>query len=172
MKIRRPNATLGHSFVVMSFAWISAVTLPGCGVGVEQLLIDTGNSLGQTFLDVLLTEFANAVVDLVSPTGNTGTGTGGDTTGGDDTGGGSTGGDLSALTGDATSGQTLYGDNGCAACHCADAVGNCALSAPPVVGASAFDIDLHLRGANPHPIKPALTDQEIVDLAAYLQSLP
>jgi cytochrome c553 len=91
---------------------------------------------------------------------------------GDTDGGGEpTGGDLSGLTGDSSNGAGVYSGNNCAGCHCADGSGGCALSAPRVVGVSREVLDGALRGSAPHPVRPNLTDQEIVDLEAYLGSL-
>jgi hypothetical protein len=39
------------------------------------------------------------------------------------------------------------------------------------VGVSREVLDGALRGSAPHPVRPNLTDQEIVDLEAYLGSL-
>jgi len=75
------------------------------------------------------------------------------------------------LVGDPVAGAAVYADSGCAACHCADATGGCALSAPALPGADAITLDDYLRGAAAHPAKPALSDQDIADLAAYLDSL-
>jgi len=71
-------------------------------------------------------------------------------------------------TGDAANGKALFAANGCAACHCADASGGCALSAPALKGVSFQIVDDHLRGTADHPGgKFMLTDQEIADLQAY-----
>lgn len=73
------------------------------------------------------------------------------------------------LTGVATNGKTLYADNSCAACHCADASGGCAANAPSLVGVGTQELDDHLVGAEVHPGgKFTLTDQEIADLQAFL----
>lgn len=74
-----------------------------------------------------------------------------------------------SLTGDATNGKALYGANGCAACHCADAVGGCAANAPALMGVTTQKLDDHLRGSEVHAGgKFTLTDQEISDLQAFL----
>ena len=73
----------------------------------------------------------------------------------------------------AENGETIYLSNNCAACHCADAAGDCALSAPALVGVGAASLDAFLRGGEPHSGgQLALDDQELADLAAYLASLP
>ena len=84
-----------------------------------------------------------------------------------------TGGDGEDGTGGlAANGETIYIENNCSACHCADAGGGCALSAPAVVGVAAEHLDAHLRGGESHAGGTfPFDDQEIADLAAYLQSL-
>ena len=75
--------------------------------------------------------------------------------------------------GSAENGEIIYLSNNCAACHCADASGECALSAPALVGVSAATLDAFLRGDEPHSGgQRALEDQELADLTAYLASLP
>ena len=75
--------------------------------------------------------------------------------------------------GSAANGEIIYLSNNCAACHCADASGECALSAPALVGVGAATLDAFLRGDEPHSGgRLALEDQELADLAAYLASLP
>ena len=76
--------------------------------------------------------------------------------------------ELEDLVGDPAAGEALYAS--CAACHCADASGGCLPTATGVVGVSAETLDEFLRGDAPHPPSD-LTDQEIVDLEAYLASL-
>ena len=78
---------------------------------------------------------------------------------------------LRDLTGDTAAGATVYTSSSCCGCHCADAVGGCAMSAPSLVGVSLDLLDANLRGSDSHPLKPTLTDQELVDLQAWLSSL-
>lgn len=69
-------------------------------------------------------------------------------------------------------GAMLYADNNCADCHCADASGGCALSAPVLVGAGVEALNAFLRGGESHSGGTApFDDQDLVDLAAYLASL-
>ena len=75
------------------------------------------------------------------------------------------------LTGDPAAGQTVFTANNRAACHCADASGGCALSAPPIIGVTAGTLDGVLRGDEAHPLKVELSDQDLADLQAYLASL-
>ncbi len=82
------------------------------------------------------------------------------------------GGDDVASGGSADDGEMLFADHNCSACHCPDAGGGCALSAPAVVGAAVELLDTFLRGAETHAGGTfPFDDQEIADLAAYLQSL-
>lgn len=153
------------------------VGVAGCGTNLDELLLQAAASVGRVVVDQAITEVANEVADAIADDGvdstngdvddgTDGSGDGDDGTGGDgDNGGG--GPDLPA-EGDASRGATIYADSGCASCHCADASGGCALSAPGLVGVSATVIDDALRGGAGHPTMPALTDQEVVDLAAFL----
>ncbi len=90
------------------------------------------------------------------------------------------------LTGRAIEGLRFYSENGCAACHCNDAVGGCNLAAPSIRGASLVDIDANLRAPQvqcvepcgdvedreDHPLKLFNADlQSIDDLATYLEAL-
>jgi cytochrome c553 len=65
----------------------------------------------------------------------------------------------------------VFTANNCAGCHCADASGGCALSAPPIIGVTAEMLDSVLRGDQAHPTKVELSDQDLADLQAYLASL-
>jgi len=74
--------------------------------------------------------------------------------------------------GSVDNGAMLYANNNCADCHCADAGGGCALSAPVLVGAGVEALNAFLRGGESHSGGTApFDDQELVDLAAYLASL-
>ncbi len=73
--------------------------------------------------------------------------------------------------GSADDGEMIFVDNNCSACHCPDAGGGCALSAPALVGVTAEHLDVHLLGEVSHAGGTfPFDDQEIADLAAYLQS--
>jgi mono/diheme cytochrome c family protein len=147
--------------------------IAGCGTNWEQLLVQTGSAVGRTYIDLFLTDVANGIADRLDEQpaddddGDADDGNGDDTNGDGD--GDDTGGDLSDLTGDPAAGEALYAS--CAGCHCADASGGCLPNAPSLIGVSAETNDEYLRGDASHPTKPALTDQDIVDLAAYLGSL-
>ena len=74
-------------------------------------------------------------------------------------------------TGAPTAGEPIFASLGCAACHCADAIGGCALEAPSLVGVGSATLDELLRGDAAHPGgKFDLDDQGIADLAAFLAS--
>lgn len=154
-----------------------ALGVSGCGTNLDELLLQAAASVGRVVVDQAITEVGNELADAIADDGvdstdgdvddgTDGSGGGDDGTGGDgDNGDG--GPDLPA-EGDASRGATTYADNGCANCHCADASGGCALSAPSLVGVSSTVIDDVLRGDAGHPTMPSLTDQEVVDLAAFL----
>ena len=160
-----------------AFALISLLTITGCGTSFSELLFQTGTALGRTALDLLLTDVANQVADAREVTDTSDDGGADGTDGGDgaaDADDGSDGDPGDAVgpdLGDTASGESVYADNGCAACHCADASGDCALSAPSLVGVDAATLDDFLRGDRTHPAKPSLSDRDIVDLEAYLGSL-
>ncbi len=161
---------------------VLCVGLGGCGTNFNELLYQAASAVGRTAFDLWLTDQANRIADSHEdgddePTdGDDGDADDGDEpddadgedgdSGGDD-GGGNGGGDL---TGDPSAGEIGYNSNGCAACHCADATGGCALSAPGLIGVDAATLDDFLRGDASHPSKADLTDQQIVDMEAYLAS--
>ena len=161
----------------MAAAWLCGVALVaglvGCGSNFPELLYQSASAAGRTYLDLLLTDVANTVTDAldredeVSPDGDDDGDDNGDDNGDDD---GGDGGDISFddLTGDPAAGEPLYAS--CAACHCADGSGGCIPGATAVIGVSAETLDEFLRGGAAHPASD-LTDQEIVDLEAYLASL-
>lgn len=169
----------------------------GCGTNFSDLAYQAGAAATRTAADLLLTDFYNAVADArdsaQEPTdqgdagdndsdgaddsdgdsngdGNSNGGDG-DTDGGGAGDGDGDGGPFDGLTGDAATGQSLFVDGGCNSCHCDDGSGGCALSAPAVNGVAADVLDGVLRGDAVHPVSsPELTDQDIVDLQAFLSS--
>lgn len=156
------------------------VATSGCGVSIDQLVVQSGAALGRSYLDLLLTDLGNALAeraeqdqdlngdDDADDTDGDGGGDGDGDGGGDgDADGG--GGSLDDLTGDPAAGEPLFAS--CGGCHCADASGGCLPGAPALVGVSAETLNEHLRGDAAHPAKVNLTDQELVDLQAYLASL-
>lgn len=149
------------------------VTSSGCGTEVQNAIIQAGTAAGQTFLDNLFTELLNELAaqgDETTPPNDGDMPDDGDVTDGDDTTGNGAG--LDDLMGDVTAGNAVFVDNGCASCHCDDATGGCALSAPSLIGVDLDTVDTFIRGSGSHPVKPPLTDQQIVDLSVYLASLP
>jgi len=150
--------------------------LAGCGSDFSQILLQTGSAVGQTALDILLTDLVNQIADALDPTANPppageDTDDHGEDTDDHDDHPPADGSSFDGLTGDSAAGETLYTSNNCASCHCVDASGGCALSAPSLFGVSATSLDFHLRSPAGHPMKVDLSDQEIVDLEAYLSSL-
>lgn len=145
-------------------ALIMLAGLPGCGTVAGDAFLNVATAASTSFFDQLLTAAVNGTLDLLDPPPapptdeQPGDGNGGD-------------GNLDGLIGNAANGRTLYTANNCASCHCADAGGGCALNAPSLVGVGATELDDRLRGPASHPGgKFQLTDQEIVDLAAFLAS--
>jgi sugar lactone lactonase YvrE/cytochrome c553 len=97
--------------------------------------------------------------------GGTCTPPGGDPFGGEDS-------DL--LTQRAIAGLEFFSAQGCAACHCNDAVGGCNLDAPGLRGAARAKIDAMLRGgqaASPHPMKLDASEDDVQNLAVFFESL-
>lgn len=181
----RPQARL----IVAAFA----LGLSGCGTNLNDVLLQSVSAVGRTFLDIALTDLANAVADSLeqqgsatseqedeTPTeageadeGDSDEGeldTDTDTDPGDDGDQGDAD-DTGGLTPQAASGEAYYAANGCATCHCDDASGGCALDAP-VVGEDIDTLDEWLRGEAPHPGgKFDISDEQLADLQAYLASL-
>lgn len=161
--------TSRYALPVLGIAALAA----GCGTDWQQVLVQEGSAVGVTLVDRLLTEAANSLLDSLDEVGQPEPAdeeppdTGGDD--GDGGGGGAV--DFDSLTGVAAQGEVLFAEQGCMGCHCADATGGCVGEAPRVVGVAAEILDARLRGAATHPVKPSLTDQDIVDLEAYLASL-
>jgi hypothetical protein len=176
------QAPVGRWGTIKGRSWpllLAALAVPfaGCGTNLNEVLFQSGAATGRTLIDLWLTDFENRLADSLDGNGAT-SGDGGSTTdqggGGSDQGnGGGTGGGggSTGLTGDPAAGQTVFAANNCAGCHCADASGGCALSAPPIVAVSAETLDGVLRGDQAHPAKIALSDQDLADLQAYLASL-
>jgi len=146
-----------------------ASQVTGCGTDWQQVLIQESTAVGVTLVDRLLTEVANSLLDSLDEVGQPEPA---DTEPGDTGGEGGGAVDLDTLTGVEAQGESLFAEQGCTSCHCADAMGGCVGGAPGVVGVAAELLDGALRGAAAHPVKPSLTDQDVVDLEAFLASLP
>lgn len=162
-----PNRWPASLLVVVFF-----MSLSGCGSNLDEVFYQTAAATGRTSLDLLLTDLANTLADSLDRAGTTAPGDELD----EDNGGGDTtppvGPPLEELTGDADAGEGIFASNSCAACHCADAGGGCALDAPSLVGVSTETLDDRLRGDVAHPGgKFNLTNQDITDLQAYLAGL-
>lgn len=136
----------------------------GCSTVAGDAFFNAATAASTSFFDQLLTAAVNGTLILLNPPPAPPA----DAQPGDGNGGG---GNFDGLTGDAANGQMLYTANNCASCHCADASGGCALSAPSLVGVVVTELDDRLRGQVSHPGgKFQLTDQELVDLVAFLAS--
>lgn len=135
----------------------------GCGANTNDLLIQYANAAATTALDQWLTGLANgfAGTPLVDSGGDDQTPVEDDDSDGEPTG----------LEGDASKGEALYSSNSCAVCHCANAIGGCALAAPAIIGATVDDIAGVLDPLSPHPSKPELSEQDQADLAAFLATV-
>lgn len=143
--------------------------LAGCGSDLESILQQSVTAMGQTLLDQLITDVANDLADRLDQDDADAADDGdddGDDADGDDA--ATDGASFDELTGDAAAGEPLYVS--CGGCHCPDASGDCVPGSPALVGASAEALDEWLRGDAAH-IAADLTDQEIVDLEAFLASL-
>jgi hypothetical protein len=150
----------------------------GCRTNLSEVLLQTGAATGRTLVDLWLTDFANQLADSFEPDDSapddddstpdisdddTGQDDDDDLPVDDDGSGGS--------SGDVAAGEAIYTANSCGTCHCADAAGGCALSAPSIVGAGVGAIVAVLLGDASHPSKVGLSDQGLADLEAYLGSL-
>ena len=151
-------------------AWLIAVALmaglAGCGTNVEELLLQSGASVARSFIDIWLTDLANDLADRMEDQDEEPADDETDDGDADDDGGTTDEPGFDELTGDPASGETLYAS--CAGCHCADGAGDCMPGASALAGASAETLDATLQGSGIHP---DLTNQEIVDLEAYLATL-
>lgn len=148
----------------------------GCGTNLNDLLLQSSNAVGRTYLDMLLSDLANTLAGTSGapeppPADGNQDGDGNGGNGTNDGNGPPPADGFDDLTGDAGAGETIYANNGCAGCHCADASGGCLATAPGLVGVDAETLDDFLRGDAPHPTSADLSNQEIVDLEAYLASL-
>ncbi len=153
------------------------IGLVGCGSGVNEALFQGANAAGRTALDIFLTELANGLADVFDGTAppadddSNGTSNGDANGDGDGDGGSGANGSSDDLTPDADAGLQVFSSNGCASCHCDNAGGGCALEAPGLLGAQLDTLGDSLRGDSTHPVSSTLSDQDLVDLEAYLASL-
>lgn len=152
--------------------------LSACGTNLSELLFQAVAATGRTYVDGVLTDLANDLTESAEP--DDGAPEDDREPAGDDEGDSDADdeeevindGEPADLTGDTDDGEVLFVSLSCGSCHCADAVGGCALDAPSVIGVSAETLNDFLRLETPHPGgKQDLTDQEIVDFEAYLVSL-
>jgi len=152
--------------------FVAIVGMAGCGVDVQNLLFQSTGALGRTYFDLLLTDLANDLANADDDNGDADDGEpdDGEPDDGEPDDGGGAGDDapFDELAGDAVAGELLYVS--CAICHCADGVGGCLPGTPGVIGASAESLDEFLRGHDTH-VPSDVTNQEIVDMEAYLATL-
>lgn len=147
--------------VIMCSCWLAIAS--GCGTSFENAAVQAGAAGGRTLIDLWLTELANQLADQLAGDGSADNG---------NDNGGMFGGDLTPLVGDPVNGQALWQANPCMSCHCADASGGCQLDAPNIQMVDRFTIDLRTRGPISHPGgKYNFSDQDVVDLEAYIMSL-
>lgn len=130
------------------------VGLAGCGTNIDSILAQSGTAAGTTVLDILLTDFTNQVADAFDQNAPQPADGDDDDDGGNDDDGG-----------EVSPGQQAYADNGCGACHGADAQG---ASAPAMAGEDQTDaMDARFSGGAEH-FGSTLTDQEIADIVEWL----
>lgn len=145
--------------------WLTLIMVAGvsgCGNVAGDAFFNAATAAGTSFLDQLLTAAVNGTLDLLNPPPPADT---------QPVDGSSGAGNFDGLTGSAANGLAFFTANSCASCHCDDAGGGCALSAPSLVGVDVIAVDDRLRGTKSHSGgKFELTDQEIVDLVAFLAS--
>jgi len=142
-------------FLAVALVVLSA-GVTGCGTNLAEVLTQTANATGRTFLDLLLTEFANTVADALDEE-NTPPADDGDGDDGDDIDDGDDGDDGGPLDG-----SILYADN-CAACHGADGASG---FGPDITGMTADEVAAGLESGTHGAI--TLTDDEITAIAEFL----
>lgn len=140
----------------------AVASLSGCGSNASDILTQYAQAAAQTAVDQWLTSLANQINGTpIEPDDD-------DPTPGDgDTGNGET----DQPVGNPVQGEELYTANNCGGCHCPDASGGCALSAPAIIAASVDNVASILDVASGHPFRPELTETDVGDLAAYLATL-
>ncbi len=136
----------------------------GCGTNVQDILYQTGSSVGRSFYDMLLTEMVNDIADAFDTTADDAA----DDEDADDDGedpaddGADDDADDDGDDGAAPDGATLYADN-CAACHGDDGASG---FGPDVTGLSADDMAAGLESGTHAGI--SLTDDEVAAIAELM----
>ncbi len=154
--------------LAVSLAWLTL----GCGSGFSEILFQAFSAVGRSALDVALTDIANDLADAADQQEPDPAETDPDADDHDDIPADDPPvDDGTDPVADPVTGQTVYTDNGCAGCHCDDASGGCALSAPGLIESSSSDLESHLTGEHTHPVQADLSATELADLEAYLASL-
>lgn len=140
----------------------------GCGSDLDEFFFQAGDSTGRVLADILLTDLANAVAEMGEQNDAPTTPDPIDD-GTDDPVDVPPPGDLEP---DAIEGEAIFAANNCAACHCADAAGGCALGAPSLIGIAVERLTDILVGDAAHPGgKFGFSAQDLADLEAYLAGL-
>lgn len=160
-----------HRLFTVLCGWcpFGLLALSGCGTNFQDILFQVAAATGRTVADGVLTDVANTLgdaLDAASPSPPTDQGDGAapppDSMNEPP---------LDEVTGDPTAGEDLFLANNCSACHCDDASGGCALSAPSLRGIDVPTVDERLRGEIEHPGgKFDFTNQDIADIQAFLGS--
>lgn len=150
-------------FVLCGACFLGAT---GCGADFNEFLRQSAASGGRVLVDIFLTDLANALAEIGEQNDAPPDPVDDDT---DDPGDAPPPGDLEP---DAVEGEAIFVANNCAACHCADAAGGCALSAPSLINVPVEMLEAILVGDAPHTGgKFGLSQQDLVDLEAYLADL-
>ena len=166
-RCRVTQPRLRCALFVLGGAWFLGAT--GCGTDFNEILRQGASSGGRVLVDILLTDLANIVAEIgeqndapLPPDPNN------DGTDDPD--------DLPPppvdLEPDAFEGAAIFAESGCGGCHCPDAAGGCALSAPSLINAPLETLDASVVGDGPHVGgKFGLSQQDLADLEAYLVGL-
>lgn len=157
----------------------------GCGSGVSEALLLALESGARTAVDVFISDLLTNLPDIVTTlppiagepadgddivAGDGDSGDGNDDPGGgdlpDDGGGGE-------LVANAASGEMTFVMNACGLCHCDDASGGCLSGSPDLRATDIETVREKLQGEPVHVGGkfPDLTQQELVDLVAFLADL-
>ena len=132
--------------------------LAGCGTNFDAVAAQTGNAVGITILDILLTDFTNQVADAVDQNAPRPADAADDDADPDGDGDGD---DVA----DDPPGEQAYAGNGCGACHGGAGEGG---SAVALDGADQTDAMEERFGGGANHMGSTLTDQEIADITAWL----
>jgi mono/diheme cytochrome c family protein len=138
------------SVVFASLAFLSV----GCGSQIGDALLPVAQGTARGAADIALSSFADSLDAALNPPPEPEP-------------------EPALPEGDPVLGQFIFETHNCLYCHCIDARGGCAESAPNIQGASFELVDSQLRGEVTHTGGkfPEFTDFDIADIAAYLDQL-